>query len=460
MASIWARLASAGPPARLCAPNTAVAVADLRRQTALDRPLADFADRSVLVATWSQLAAALALIELDGIARRMIIAPPDFLAEHLPVVFNVGEVDAVVTDDESRSIVLGQSPHGLLQAGASADGRLAECAMRTAGALETEWVLMTSGTTGIPKLAVHTLSTLTAAIPKQPQPEVVWATFYDLRRYGGLQIFLRALYGGGSFVMSDAAESVAVYLDRLAQFGATHVSGTPSHWRRVLMAPASDTVDPRYVRMSGEVADQSVLNALCARFPRAGVSHAFASTEAGVGFAVDDGLAGFPSAFVGRVGNVDVQVAGGCLRLRSAGVALRYLGTDGRLAGPDGFVDTGDIVELRGDRYFFLGRRSGVINIGGLKVYPEEVEAAINRHPAVRMSLVRPKRSPITGALVAADVVLRTPATDDSDALTALRQDILTLCRRNLAVHKVPAMIHFVPELKVATAGKLARTDG
>src|SRR5205823_4775916 len=97
----------------------------------------------------------------------------------------------------------------------------------------------------------------------------------------------------------------------------------------------------------------------------------------------------------------------GSLRIRSPRAALRYLGDPHeRLSGDDGFVDTGDIVERRGDRYYFLGRRSGVINVGGLKVYPEEVEAAINRHPAVRMSMVRSTRSPITGSLVAADVVL------------------------------------------------------
>ena len=64
------------------------------------------------------------------------------------------------------------------------------------------------------------------------------------------------------------------------------------------------------------------------------------------------------------------------------------------------------MVELRGERYHFAGRRGGIINVGGLKVHPEEIEAVINRHPQVRMSLVRPKTSPITGAIVIADVVL------------------------------------------------------
>ena len=64
------------------------------------------------------------------------------------------------------------------------------------------------------------------------------------------------------------------------------------------------------------------------------------------------------------------------------------------------------MIELRDGRYHFVGRRGGIINIGGLKVHPEEVEAVINRHPGVRMSLVKARKNPITGAIVAADIVL------------------------------------------------------
>ncbi|PYN17959.1 MAG: long-chain fatty acid--CoA ligase, partial [Candidatus Rokuibacteriota bacterium] len=189
-------------------------------------------------------------------------------------------------------------------------------------------------------------------------------------------------------------------------------------------------------------------------YPNAGVGHAFASTEAGVGFEVNDGLEGFPASMVGAPGDVEIKVEDGSLRLRSARTATRYVGGEGAaLTAADGFVDTGDIVERRGDRYYFLGRRSGVINIGGLKVYPEEVEAVINRHPAVRMSVVRSRRSPITGALVVADVVLKEERDGD------VKREILQICHENLAPHKVPATVRFVPALDVAAAGKLARRD-
>ena len=126
----------------------------------------------------------------------------------------------------------------------------------------------------------------------------------------------------------------------------------------------------------------------------------------------------------------------------------------------DGFVDTGDILERRGERYYFVGRKGGIINIGGLKVHPEEVEAVINRHPRVRMSLVRPKQSPITGSIVVADVVLEPEDNSAKEQQIALKDDILEFCRQSLPRHKVPAAISFVPSLAVAATGKLTRRHG
>jgi acyl-coenzyme A synthetase/AMP-(fatty) acid ligase len=426
--------------------DTGAALADLARGTSLGGRLAELAGRSVLVATADQLTTALALIELDGVARRIVICPPDVAAEHLPTVITDAEVDAAVTTRASSGAAL-----NVVCRPAIAPMADAPIASRT-----TEWVLLTSGTTGAPKMVAHTRAGLTAAIgrnARRDQPPV-WGTFYDIRRYGGLQIFFRAVIDGGSLVLSDARESVGDHLARLGSFGATHVSGTPSHWRRALMSPMVRAMSPGYVRLSGEIADQAILDHLRATFPQARIGHAFASTEAGVGFEVDDGFAGFPAGMLGRLpGGVDLKVENDTLRIRSVRTALRYVGDAPALADADGFVDTGDIVALRDGRYHFVGRANGVINVGGLKVHPEEVEAVINRHPQVRMALVRARRNPITGALVIADVVLR----DDSAAGTEVEDEILRLCRASLARHKVPSAICFVPALAVAATGKLAR---
>ena len=194
--------------------------------------------------------------------------------------------------------------------------------------------------------------------------------------------------------------------------------------------------------LSGEIADQAVLDGLAPAFPHASIGHAYASTEAGVGFAVTDGLEGFPANYLGNRNGVEMKVVDGSLRIRSTRTAHAYIGRDAAaLTDADGYVDSGDVVELRGDRYYFVGRRGGIINIGGLKVHPEEIEAVINRHPDVWMSRAKSRKSPITGGIVVADVILA----DGTDPARAkeIRDQILDQCRTQLASHKVPAVIRF-----------------
>ena len=437
-------------------PRHGVSLATLTAQSCLGGRSGELNGRSVLVATSGQLLAGLALIEIDGIARRMLLCPPDLQAEHLSCIIADAEIDAVVTDEPARFSACGVDlivPVGLPQPGTGV----------TPTQRATEWLMLTSGTSGVPKIVGHTLEGLCGAIigdrPVPGKAIPVWATFYDIRRYGGLQIFLRALVGGGSMVLSDPGEALADHIARLTARRVTHMSGTPSHWRKLLMSGSIDGFAPRYVRLSGEIADQAVLDGLKQAFPGASIGHAYASTEAGVGFAVNDGLEGFPATLLGEGGGaVDMKVVEGSLRIRSKRAAHAYVGRSAaELADRDGYVDTGDMVELRGDRYYFVGRRNGIINVGGLKVHPEEIETVINSHPDVRMSRAKSRRSPITGGIVVADVVLT--ANGDPVRADAVRNEILAACRARLAAHKVPAMIRFVPALDVTPAGKLARTD-
>ena len=432
-----------------------VALTEFAEQTCLEGRLAELSGRSVLLAVTDQLVSALAILEMDGVARRMLLCPPDLAADHISTLVEDAGIDAVVTDRPAEwaasGINLVVSARTPVQA-----------APRTQTERPTEWLMLTSGTSGVPKIVGHTLEGLTGAIvadgPARGTPPV-WATFYDIRRYGGLQIFLRAIIGGGSMVLSVPGEPVADYVARLREKSVTHISGTPSHWRKLLMSGAASDFPPRYVRLSGEIADQAVLDGLSRAFPAASIGHAYASTEAGVGFAVNDGLEGFPATMIGtNRDGVEMKVEDGSLRIRSTRAAHAYVGRQaGVLTDAEGFVDTGDMVERRGDRYHFVGRRGGIINIGGLKVHPEEIEAVINRHAEVRMSRARSRRSPITGAIVVADVILADG--DSAGRSDKIRNEILANCRASLAPHKVPAVIRFVPSLDVTAAGKLARHD-
>ena len=436
--------------------GASVRLSDLATGSTLGAALESLRGRSVLIATREQLPTALALVELDGVAGRMVLCTPELDERQLEHIAETAQADAIVVDTAAAA------PSALVPYPLA--GRPILGPVKRAASMATEWILLTSGTTAQPKLVLHTLQSLGGALPNQPPSGArsVWSTFYDIRRYGGLQIYLRAVLSGSPLVLSSAGEPTRDFLIRAAAAGVTHISGTPSHWRRVLMSGEAGILKPRYVRLSGEVADQTLLDNLRAVYPDALIAHAFASTEAGVAFDVNDGLAGFPRALVDHPSaDIDLKVVDHTLRIRSGRTAARYLGAGSDvLASDDGYVDTGDRVELVDGRYHFRGRMGGVINVGGLKVYPEEVEAVLNADPRIRMSLVRGRRSPITGAVVVADVVLANLAsTAAADAPEVVRAELLAACRRVLAAHKVPATLHFVTALEFTASGKLVRPN-
>jgi acyl-coenzyme A synthetase/AMP-(fatty) acid ligase len=457
-ATLRARMAASRISPGTCLKDArhSVAFDDIMKGTGLAGRRQELHGKSVLIAPKAQLMSALALIELDGVASRLVVCPPDFTPKRWESVIEQAEIEAIICDEQTQEFGA-HLPHLCCSPLAQSCGDI------SVPSLPTEWVMPTSGTSGAPKLVAHSLQGLLGAITNAPYRErpIVWATFYDIRRYGGLQILLRAISGASTLVLSDPEEPLSDYLSRCRAAGVTHMSGTPSHWRRLLMTPHANILGLEYVRLSGEIADQAVLNSLRETCPRSQIGHAFASTEAGVAFEVSDGLEGFPASFVGG-GEVEMRVEEGSLRIRSARTATRYVGrNDTRLHDENGFVDTGDLVELRAGRYYFKGRREGVINIGGLKVHPEEIENVINLHSDVRMSFVTARHNPIVGNIVTARVVLKSDGgeTDLPARHIALRNEILATCRERLESYKVPAIIDFTDSLDVGASGKLARND-
>jgi len=117
----------------------------------------------------------------------------------------------------------------------------------------------------------------------------------------------------------------------------------------------------------------------------------------------------------------------------------------------DGWFHTGDIGRVDEEGFLFLvGRKTAVINLAGRKVFPEEIESVLNRHPSVRESRVYGRVHAHLGEVVEADVVLNDPRAD----LDSIRE----LCRSSLAPYKIPSRLHVVSGLpRTAATGKIRR---
>ncbi len=393
-----------------------------------------------------------ALAQLDGVASLLLLVSRSIPPQTIAVLGERAGCDVLLTDGNTLDEIPSQwkryrVPQDLdgLAGSASPEPRVA-----------TEWVLPTSGTTGTPKLVSHSLQSLTRTtrVDLQRGAKCRWGLLYDYVRFAGLQVVLQALLPGSLLIAPLRSEPLTEQVRQLVQGGCTHLSATPTLWRKILMTEGCERLALRQITLGGEVAEARVLNALRVRFPEARITHIYASTEAGVGFSVSDGQEGFPASYVTEPpAGIELRVRGGKLFVRNPAVQPQYVGTTDPFADEQGFVDTCDIVDLRGDRYVFLGRETGVINVGGNKVHPEEVEHVLLSHPEVWQAKVSAKKNPITGALVVAEVVPLQTASDPA----ALRDSITQHCLAQLERHKVPALIRFVKELACSATGKLAR---
>ena len=325
------------------------------------------------------------------------------------------------------------------------------------GSQATEWILTTSGTTGRPKMVRHRLDSLTRSV--HPSTDAtsppIWGLLYEPTRFAGLQVVLQAMLGGGTLAIPSQTDDHRRLLSELTELGCTHLSATPTLWRKILLHPASQGLELSQVTLGGEIVDEAILRSLRRAFPSARITHIYASTEAGVGFSVHDGHEGFPASYLhAHPKGVEIRIISGRLWVRPPGPKSDYLGSESLRRDVDGFIDTLDRVEVEGDRVLFLGRDNGLVNIGGVKVQPEEVERVIYELPEVSLVAVSSRKNSFSGAVLVATVVPSDHVVDHEQFKLA----VLRHCRANVARESVPALVRIVDSLEINAAGKLVRT--
>jgi len=308
--------------------------------------------------------------------------------------------------------------------------------------------LFTSGTTGRPKSVTHTLEKLTRMVRTGPKYERnVWGFAYNPTHFAGFQVFFQALYNCNTMVRLFGRPIDSVVED-IRKYGVTHISATPTFVRGLIryLATTNEKLETvRRLTTGGERFDPSIVDKISVLLPNARLNNIYASTEAG-------------SLFVGHGDTLVIpQNLRGLISFSNSNEILIHgdlLGYgEGLLLDENGWYNTGDIVdEPDPDGFRILGRRSDFINVGGYKVNPHEVEEVVRIIDGVSDVLCYGISNPVTGKIVAIDVV-----SDGSIEGPELERSVERTCEEELQAFKRPRIINVVKSLDQTRTGKLTR---
>lgn len=307
---------------------------------------------------------------------------------------------------------------------------------------KSEISIFTSGTTGQPKKVVHSIATLTRSVRLGDRYKgQVWAYAYNPTHMAGLQVFFQAFENQNTLVNVFNQPREFVY-QQIQEKGITHISATPTFYR--LLLPFEKVYESVIrVTLGGEKSDQHLYDSIMKIFPKAKINNVYASTEAGSLFAAKGDCFQIPDVIKEKFKVVEDELL----------IHKSLLGSSDSFKFTEDYYYSGDLIEWVDETqglFRFKGRKNELINVGGYKVNPGEVEVAIQNIEGVRQAMVYGKANSILGNVLCADVVL-----ESGTELTEL--GIKKVLGAQLQDFKVPRRIKFVEEISLTRTGKIKR---
>jgi len=302
-------------------------------------------------------------------------------------------------------------------------------------------VLFSSGSTGAPKAMLHDLHLLIESYPLKKRPPLRLLAFLHFDHIGGIDTLLRGLASGVTLILcrDRSPEAVAALA---AKERAQVLPASPTFLNLLLLSGALGRHDLSALEIIGYGAEPmppGLLDRLKTALPGVAFQQKFGTSETN---AIRIQSQGEGLAFRINDPAVDYRIVDGELWLRTPTRVLGYLNADSDRLTEDGWFRTGDLAEETPDGWLrILGRQSEVINVGGEKVLPAEVENCLLELPGVLDCTVYGKPNALTGQAVAVRVVA--PEVDAQ----ALKRSIRRHCRGKLATYKIPAYVEIVAEI-------------
>lgn len=317
-------------------------------------------------------------------------------------------------------------------------------------------VLFSSGTSGKPKAMIHDLDQLVDAYADRKQRNLSLIIFLLFDHIGGINTLLNAL-ATGSFLVAPEQRDAEEVAGLIEKYRVAILPTSPTFLNLLLVSEAHrqhDLSSLRIITYGTEPMPASLLSRLREVFPKVRFLQTFGTSETGI---LRTDSKSSDSLFIKLDDpNIEYKVVDGELWLRSKTQILGYLNYSMENFTEDGWFRTGDRVEVSEDGYLrILGRTKEMINVGGEKVSPAEVESVILEVPGVVDCTVFGQTSPITGQIVAAKVVIR-EGCDEATMKTAIRSH----CSQKLARYKVPVKITFSDAALFGSRFKKKRSEG
>jgi acyl-coenzyme A synthetase/AMP-(fatty) acid ligase len=300
--------------------------------------------------------------------------------------------------------------------------------------------LFTSGTTGIPKKISHNFKSITRFVKvSERNGKSIWGFAYNPTHMAGIQVFFQALLNGNSIIRVFGLDAKDIY-NEIRCNGVTHISATPTFYR--LLLPCSETfLTVVRITSGGEKFNENAFKQFNVIFPNAKITNVYASTEAGTLFASQNDCFSVLPEYESLI-----HIENNELSIHSS-----LMGSTETNFGE--WYNTGDIIEIISQkplRFRFVNRKGQMINIGGYKVNPLEVEEAILTLVGINNVRVYSKSNSVLGNIICCDVVTNSSQITESSIRAFLQSKIQEF--------KIPRVIRFVEGLSTTRTGKLKRS--
>jgi acyl-coenzyme A synthetase/AMP-(fatty) acid ligase len=295
-------------------------------------------------------------------------------------------------------------------------------------------VLFSSGSTGTSKAALHNFRLLLEKF-MVPRHRKVILTFLLFDHIGGVNTLFYTLANGGTVVVASGRDPDAV-CRAIERHRVQVLPTSPTFLNLLLVSEAykrHDLSSLELITYGTEVMPEATLRRVRRAIPHARLQQTYGLSEIGI---LRSKSRDSDSLWV-KVGGegFETKVVDGVLWVRARSAMLGYLNAPSPFDA-DGWLNTEDQVEVDGDYVRILGRRTDIINVGGLKVYPAEVESVLLEMPNVRDATVRGEPNALLGQVVVARLSLNRPM-DAADVRQAVRE----FCRDRLQPHQIPVRI-------------------